>query len=333
MRGVLRDRRAERAARQQPPHARPTCFHAAAPASRCRMTGDMQPGECWRTRSALPSLVHTTKAAGLRHRDSCTPVRPASASSSSGRVACGAGSRPNTCHVVAIRIGAQRLGRTRAATSAAQLVHRGHHDMARRLVVELLNALAEVASPINVDAVLCCMASRNPHSSVSIDLLLTSVLARRDRAGCRARCALCSAASRAQCTCTPFARACVLEPLQVFRLGASSVCSLMARGKIAAAPPIPGCRASRGRASAAGPTAAGRASSEVLGRGQEAAGRLRLVHRPGAADRARRAAAAPPAGHAPAWRCPPRGPAACRSGARPPLIQARAGQGAAWPSG
>ncbi len=92
-------------------------------------------------RSALPSLVHTTMVP-VSATAKLAPVSPASAARKCGtrRPALALG---EVVHVVVLRVGAERSGEHRRDVGA-QLVHGRYHDVARRLVVQLLDPLAEI---------------------------------------------------------------------------------------------------------------------------------------------------------------------------------------------
>src|SRR5262249_22738971 len=121
---------------------------------------------------ALTSLVHTVTppvsvTAKLR------PVMPASAARISG--ARGLALRfGQVVHVAILGIDADRPGQ-HPGDIGPELVHRRHDHVACVLVVELLDALAEIGlDHLDADR---GHVWRKPHSSVSIDLLLASDLA------------------------------------------------------------------------------------------------------------------------------------------------------------
>ena len=71
--------------------------------------------------------------------------------------------------VIVARIRTDRARKDRGHVTA-QLVNSGHNDMARRLVIELLDALAEIGLGISLRS-RAVQGTGMSHSSVSIDLL------------------------------------------------------------------------------------------------------------------------------------------------------------------
>ena len=92
-------------------------------------------------RSALPSLVQTTKPP-VSATAKLAPVMPASASKEIRPRVAAHGFRRGSARRIA-RLGADR-SRKHSRDIAAQLVNRGNDDMTRRLVVELLDAFAQI---------------------------------------------------------------------------------------------------------------------------------------------------------------------------------------------
>ncbi len=173
VRGVLRDRRAQRAAREHP-HEDAEILDARDRASRCRPTRCRACGT-FTLRSALPSLVQTTMAAGLGDGEVGAGHAGLGARGSTG--ACsGAGFRRGSagrCCRDRCRWCARRP-RPRPGAACAPTAPRCGWAARRRAA-----GCARRGRSRSPSMPRCSRKGRMSHSSVSIDLALTSVLAPR----------------------------------------------------------------------------------------------------------------------------------------------------------
>ena len=172
--------------------------------------GDMQLGHVGRE-VGVALVGADDEAAGLRDREiGAGHAGVGGQDQRAGRLALRFG---EVMDVAVVGVGADRLGE-HLRHVRPQLVHRRHHDMARVFVVELLDAFAEIGlDHLDPDG-------RHVRAQAALfgqhRLALDQRSWRRGRAGCRGRCWLCSAASRAQCTWTPFAVRIGFELLEIF---------------------------------------------------------------------------------------------------------------------